>query len=133
MSKVLARDVVIKVDGKKVAGATDCSINLTTVFATSQTKEDKREKRVPERVDWTSDSSSIVGEEVTGSTTILELRNAATKGTPLDFEFSIGSLATYEGKVLITSYTETDPVDGRPTAQASFKGVSHLTKKKEEA
>lgn len=131
MSKILARNVEILLDGKKVAGATDCSINLTTIFATSQTKEDKREKKTPERVDWTSDSTSIVGEEVTGSKTIAELEDASKTGVELDFEFSIGTLATYTGKVMLTSYTATAPVEGRPTAQVSLKGTSKLTKKEE--
>ena len=132
MSKVLAKDVNITLGGKKIAGATDANINLTTVFATSRTKADKRDKRKAIRVDWTGDSASIIGEEVTDSTTIVELRDASKKGTKLDFEFSIGSLATYKGKVLVSNYTETAPKDGRPTCSATFKSAGKLSKVKPE-
>lgn len=126
--KVTAKNVQIKVGGKKIAGATDASLNLTTSFATSQTKEDEGEVSVPERVDWTLDSSSIMGEEGDDNVTLLTFRDAAKVGTRLEVSFSIGSMATYSGTVMVTSYSETAPTDGRPTYQASLKGVSSLIK-----
>lgn len=124
--KVLAKNVKLMVGGKKIAGATDASLNLTTAFATSQTKEDDGEVAVPERVDWTLDSSSIVGEEGTDDVTLLQFRNAAKVGTKLEVSFQIGSMATFSGTAMVTSYSEAAPVDGRPTYQVSLKGVSSL-------
>lgn len=126
--KVTAKNVKITVGGKKVAGATDASLSLTTAFATSQTKEDDGEVAVPERVDWTLDSSSIMGEEGEGDATLLTFRDAAKVGTRLAVTFQIGSMATYSGTAMVTSYSESAPVDGRPTYTASLKGVSSLTK-----
>lgn len=126
--KVTAKNVTIKVDGKKIAGATDASLNLTTAFSTSQTKEDEGEVSVPERVDWTMDSSSIVGEESEGDATLLTFRDAAKAGTKLSVTFQIGTMATYSGTVMVTSYSENAPTDGRPTFQASLKGVSLIIK-----
>lgn len=126
--KVTAKKVTIKVGGKKIAGATDASLNLTTAFATSQTKEDEGEVAVPERVDWTLDSSSIMGEEGADDVTLLTFRDAAKAGTKLAVSFQIGSMATYSGTAMVTSYSESAPVDGRPTYTASLKGVSSLIK-----
>lgn len=126
--KVTAKNVTIKVGGKKIAGATDASLNLTTAFATSQTKEDEGEVSVPERVDWTMDSSSIVGEEAESDATLLTFRDAAKVGTKLAVTFQIGTMATYSGTAMVTSYSESAPVEGRPTYQASLKGVSLLTR-----
>lgn len=124
--KVLAKNVKIMVGGKKIAGATDASLNLTTAFATSQTKEDDGEVAVPERVDWTLDSSSIVGEEGDDNVTLFTFRDAAKVGTKFDIEFLLGA-ATFAGKAMVTSYSEAAPVEGRPTYQVSLKGVSDLT------
>jgi predicted secreted protein len=126
--KVTAKNVQIKVGGKKIAGATDASLSLTTAFATSQTKEDVGEVSVAERVDWTLDSSAIFGEEGTDNATLLTFRDAAQTGTRLEVSFHIGSMATYSGTAMVSSYTETAPVDGRPTYQANLKGVSSLIK-----
>lgn len=126
--KVTAKKVQILVNGKKIAGATDASLNLTTAFATSQTKEDEGEVSVPERVDWTLDSSSIMGEESAENTSLLTFRDAAKAGTRMAVSFQIGAMATYSGTVMVTSYSETAPVDGRPTYTASLKGVSSLNK-----
>lgn len=126
--KVLAKNVKIMVAGKKIAGATDASLNLTTSFATSQTKEDEGEVSVPERVDWTLDSSSIMGEEGADDITLLFFRNAAKVGDKMEVVFHIGSMAAYRGTVMVTSYSETAPTDGRATYQASLKGVSSLIK-----
>ena len=127
--KVTAKNVTITVGGKKIAGATDASLSLTTAFATSQTKEDEGEVAVPERVDWTLDSSSIMGEVDGVEARLATFRDAAKGGTHLSVEFKIGTLATYMGDVMVTSYSETAPTEGRPTYQASMKGISLLLKK----
>lgn len=126
--RVTAKNVTIKVGGKNIAGATDASLGLTTIFNTSQTKADAGEVAVPDHVEWTLDSSSIMGEESTGEADLLTFRDAAKVGTKLAVSFQIGSMATYSGTAMVTSYSESAPVDGRPTYQASLKGVSTLVK-----
>jgi hypothetical protein len=126
--KVLAKNVIIKIGDKKIAGATDASLNLTTVFATSQTKEDEGEVSVPERVDWTVDSSAIQGELTDDTEGLTTFRDAARAGTKLAVSFKIGEMATYFGVAIVTSYTETAPVEGRPTYQASMKGFGKLNR-----
>lgn len=126
--KVTAKKVEITVGGKKIAGATDANLSLTTVFATSQTKEDEGEVSIPEKVDWTLNSSSLIGEEDADHVDITALENAAKFGTKLQVKFSIGTMAAYQGTAMITSYSEAAPTEGRPTCSATLKGVSHLTK-----
>lgn len=124
--KELAKNVTISVGGRLIAGGTDASLNLTTVFDTYRVKSDRREKRSASHVEWNIESQSVFGEEGNGLTGIDELALYAQKGTALLVEYKLGDLATFKGSAIISSYKETAPVEGRPTCSCTFRGVSNL-------
>lgn len=126
--KQLARLVTTKVGGKDVAGLTDCGLNLTTEFATSQTKEDVTPVDEAMRVAWEISISGELGHEDTSKADISTMKSAVKAGTKLQVQYVIGSLASYSGTAIISSYQETMPTDGKVTYSATLTGVSSLTK-----
>lgn len=127
--KQLAKNVKVLLGGSSpIAGLTDCSLNLTTAFATSETKEDATPVDEPLRVDWEISISGEFGHEVTTNTNAGSLKSSIKKGTKTPITFVIGSLAQYSGQSLITSYSESAAVEGRTTYSATFKGIGKLTK-----
>lgn len=127
MSRVLARLVQVQVGDTPLAGLTDCSLNLTTAFATSQTKEDITPVDEPLRVDWEISATGEFGRE--GSNIDAGTLKGKIKTGAVDFvKFAIGDLAIYRGRAICTSYTETAPVDGKTTYSVTYRGVSLLNK-----
>lgn len=127
--KQLAKNVRVLLGGSSpLAGLTDCSLNLTTAFATSETKEDATPVDEPLRVDWEISISGEFGHEVTANTHAGTLKDSIKKGTKTPITFVIGNMAQYSGTALITSYSESGAVEGRTTYSASFKGIGKLTK-----
>ena len=127
--KQLAKNVKVTANGKPLAGLTDCSLNLTTAFASSQTKEDPTPVDEPLRGDWEISVTGDFGREGDASVDAAALKAAIKVGTKMPVVFEIGTLASYQGTALLSSYSESAPTDGKITYQASFKGVSKLTKK----
>lgn len=127
--KQLAKNVKVTANGKPLAGLTDCSLNLTTSFASSQTKEDPTPVDEPLRVDWEISVTGDFGREGDASVDAADLKAAIKEGTKMPVVFEIGTLASYQGNALLSSYSESAPTDGKITYQVSFKGVSKLTKK----
>lgn len=128
MSKQLARGVVVNYDGKPLPGLTDCSLNLTTAFASSQTKEDITPVDEPLRVDWEISVSGEYGREATAMVGAHNFKTHSKVGTIKSVSFAIGDLATYEGNCIISSFSESAPTDGKITYQATLRGVTSLTK-----
>jgi predicted secreted protein len=128
MSKQLARGVIVNYGGSALQGLTDCSLNLTTAFASSQTKEDITPVDEPLRVDWEISVSGEYGREATAMVGAHAMKTNSKAGTIKDVSFIIGDLATYSGNCIISSFSESAPVDGKITYSATLKGVSSLTK-----
>ena len=129
MNKQLAKSVKVLLGGNSpLAGLTDCSLNLTTAFATSETKEDATPVDEPLRVDWEISISGEFGHETDVNTNAGSLKTSIKKGTKTPITFVIGNMAQYSGMTLITSYSESGAVEGRTTYSASFKGIGKLTK-----
>lgn len=131
MSKLLARNVRVTVGGgSPLAGLTDCALTLTTVFATSRTKEDVTSVDEPLRVDWEISVSGEYGKESspTASNSVMQVKESAKNGAAKLVSFSIGDLANYYGSAVVSAYSESAPVDGKITYQATLKGVSTLIK-----
>ena len=129
--KQLAKNVKVLLGGSSpLAGLTDCSLNLTTAFATSETKEDATPVDEPLRVDWEISISGEFGHETSTNTNTKagSLKTSLKQGTKTPITFVIGSLAQYSGLSLITSYSESAAVEGRTTYSASFKGIGKLSK-----
>ena len=127
--KQLAKNVKVLLGGSSpIAGLTDCSFNLTTAFATSETKEDPTPVDEPLRVDWEISISGEFGHETDSKTNAGSLKASLKQGTKTPITFVIGTLAQYSGQSLITSYSESAAVEGRTTFTASFKGIGKLTK-----
>lgn len=131
MSKLLARSVKVVVGGgSPLAGLTDCSLNLTTVFASSQTKEDVTPVDEPLRVDWEISVSGEFGKETspTAANSVAQIKEAAKVGAAKLVSFEIGDIASYYGSAIVSAYSESAPVDGKITYQVTLKGVSTLNK-----
>lgn len=128
MSRQLARGVTVSYGGNALPGLTDCSLNLTTAFATSQTKEDVTPIDEPLRVDWEVSVSGEYGREATAVTGAHAMKTNSKSGIVKPVVFTIGELAAYGGQCIVTSFNENAPVDGKITYQATLKGVSTLTK-----
>lgn len=129
MSKQLAKNVKVLLGGSSpLAGLTDCSLNLTTAFATSETKEDATPVDEPLRVDWEISISGEFGHETSTNTQAGGLKASLKQGTKTPITFVVGGLAQYSGLSLITSYSESAAVEGRTTYSATFKGIGKLTK-----
>lgn len=126
--KQLASGVTVEVAAKALAGLTQCDLSLSTVFATSQTKEDKNPKDDAERVDWEVSVQGEFGRETADNMTAGDVKNNIKQGTKAEVVYKIGEMASYKGVALVTSYTETKPVDGKITYSATFKGSSKLEK-----
>lgn len=126
MSKQLAREVFVRINDESIPGLTDCSLNLTTVFASSQTKADKGPVDEPLRVDW---EVSVSGEYETGggAGAMTTLKAGSTNGGEVNVDYVIGDVAEYTGKCLVSAYNESAPEAGKVTFQAALKGVSLLT------
>lgn len=126
MSKQLAREVFVRIDEESIPGLTDCSLNLTTVFASSQTKADRGPVDEPLRVDW---EVSVSGECETdgGDGAVATLKWGSTNGKQVKVDYVVGDVAEYTGKCLVSSYNESAPEAGKVTFQATLKGVSILT------
>lgn len=127
MSKVLGRDVFVRVGADAIAGQTDCSLNMSTNFATSQTKFDSTPVNEPLYVDWDMQVSGEVGREDAGGVTIGELKTAAKAGSRLSVAFEVGSMAAFSGTAIVSSYNESAPVEGKITYSVTLKGVSALS------
>ena len=128
MSKQLAKNVKVLIGSAPISGLTECSLSLTTVFATSETKEDSTPVDEPLRVDWELSISGEFGHEGDGSTRAGDLKTSLKQGETVPIAFVIGTLAKYSGQALITSYSENAAVEGRITFSISFKGIGKLTK-----
>lgn len=126
MSKQLARGVVVEYDSAVLQGLTDCSLNLTTAFASSQTKEDVTPVDEPLRVDWEVSVSGEYGREASALVGAHALKTNSKAGTVKDVSFVIGDFAEYAGTCIVSSFSESAPVDGKVTYQAALKGVSSL-------
>jgi hypothetical protein len=127
MSKVLAREVYVQVGDAYVAGQTDCGINVTTVFDTSQTKADNAPVDTPSYLDWEITVSGELGKEGTGDVTIGQMQGYVKNGTKVSVLYVIGAMGAYGGEAILTSYQLTAPVEGKTTYSATFKGVSALS------
>jgi hypothetical protein len=128
MSKQLARGVVVEYDSAALRGLTDCSLNLTTAFASSQTKEDVTPVDEPLRVDWEVSVSGEYGREASALEGAHALKTNSKAGTVKGVSFIIGDFAEYFGECIVSSFSESAPVDGKVTYQATLKGVSSLTR-----
>ena len=130
MSKLLARNVKVIGGGSPLAGLTDCSLNLTTVFATSQTKGDVTPVDEPLRVDWEISVSGEFGRELiaTAANSVAIIKDAAKVGRVKSVSFEIGDIASYSGSAIVSAYSESAPVEGKITYQVTLKGVSTLSK-----
>lgn len=116
------------IDGTKIPGLTDCSLNLTTAFASSQTKADRSPVDEPLRVDWeVSVSGEYETDEGTATLTTKLLKASSTNGGQHKVDYVVGDVAEYTGTCLVSSYNESAPEAGRVTFQATLKGVSQLT------
>lgn len=122
----LARNVIIKVGGKAIAGGTDAGLSLTSVFDSHRTKADSYEKNSATRVDWTMESQSVFGDEGDGLADIGLLASAFERGEAVEVEYELGSMAVFMGTALISSYKENAPLEGRPNCSCTFRGVSEL-------
>lgn len=127
--KQLARNVRLTYDGKELPGVTDCGLSLTTVFASSQAKEDPTPVDEPLRVDWEISVSAEFGREATSLIGGHAIKRNSLIGAVKPVEYVIGDYATYTGNVMITSFSESAPVEGKLTYTATLKGVSTLTRK----
>lgn len=136
MSKVSARNVTVEVDGKVPYGLTDCQLQLTTVFESSQTKEDIAPVDEPMRVDWTITMTCNFGrEDATENTvgTALDFKVASKTGEKRKVAFRVHDPDSspdflYGGDALVSSYQEDAPVDGKLTYTVTFKGVSEFSR-----
>lgn len=127
--KLLARNVTVERGNLTLPGLTDCSLNLTTVFATSQTKADITPIDEPLRVDWEISVTGEFGREESTSIYQDVIKTQLKTGVVSLTTFKIGDLATYQGKALVTAYSENAPEGGKITYTATFRGVNLLTKK----
>lgn len=128
MSKQQAKNVKVLVNSQPLAGLTDCSLNLTTAFATSEAKEDIAPIDEPLRVDWEISVSGEFGREDESKANATVVQSYLKQGAKPPITFVIGDMAKYSGKSLVTSYSETAGVEGKTTYSATFKGISKLTK-----
>ena len=135
MSKLSARDVTVKVNGNVPAGLTDCTIELRTVFETSQTKFDPMPVDEPSYIDWSINISGEFGRETQGAVDAKTLKDASKAGDKVTASFNIHnpnsspSDLTYEGQAIVSSYQESAPVDGKVTYSATLKAAGELTRK----
>lgn len=129
MSKIKAKDVEIKLGGSKIAGLTDCSIDITTVTDDTRTKESAAGPcHEFDRIDWSASGSGEVGKEGTGQKTIADLRDAAIAGTVLEVQFAVSNSVKLKGNALISGLTITAPVEGKATYSITFQAVGPITK-----
>lgn len=126
--KQLASGVTVKAGGKPLAGLTQCDLSLTTVFASSQTKEDKGPQDEAERVDWELSVQGEFGRESASSVSGGDVRGMLVQGSRVSAEYVIGELASYQGFALVSSYSQSEPVEGKITYSATLKGVGKLVK-----
>ena len=150
--KLSGKSIMIRVDGKTIALATSCSLNVTTQVTDSKTKDDAVGPTGEfDYADWNMSSENLVGanDGVTGQMLSDELLALQLAGTEVDVSTELitdsknavpesdwmpanpaarTGFTPYGGKALIESFQLNAPVDGKASASINFKGVSPLAK-----
>lgn len=127
MSKLLAKYVTVKANGKTLAGLTDCTFNGSTVFSTSETKEDKGAVDTPDYPSWEISVSGVLGREDSGKATAGELKAAIIAGTVVPIVYEVGTLISLKGEALVSSFDIDMPESGDITYSGTLKGNSELS------
>ena len=141
---------MLRVGGKTIALSTSCSLNVTSQFDETKTKDDPVGPGGEFKyADWNVSSENLVGCDTDIQTQAVAslLLEAQLSGTLLDVEFRMmtgtnGSVPTGDwqpegvistlivpnvrGKAMVESYTENAPVEGKATLSVSLKGMSTL-------
>lgn len=144
------KDFMIRVGGKTIALATSCSLNVTSQFDETKTKDDPIGPGGEfKHAEWNVSTENLVGCDTNIQTQMVAaaLLEAQLAGTLLDVEFRImqdteggvpegdwqpqGILASMivpnvKGKAMVESFTNNAPNEGKATLSVSFKGMSRL-------
>jgi hypothetical protein len=150
--KISGKSIMIRVDGKTIALATSCSLNVTTQMADGKTKDDAVGPTGEfDYADWNMSSENLVGanDGVTGQMLSDELLALQLAGTAVDVTTELMAdsknavpssdwepanpttrtgFTPYGGKALIDSFQLNAPTDGKASVSINFKGVSPLAK-----
>lgn len=150
--KISGKSIMIRVDGKTIALATSCSLNVTTQMVDGKTKDDAAGPTGEfDYADWNMSSENLVGanDGVTGQMLSDELLALQLAGTKVEISLDLMTDSTssvpssdwspmnpttrtgftpYGGKAMIDSFQLNAPVDGKASASINFKGVSPLAK-----
>lgn len=129
MSKQLAKLVNVEASGKPLAGLTNIDFNGNTEFATSETKADKGPIDTPDSLTWDMSVSGVLGRENGSSLLqVSDLKALIKAGDEVPVKLVIGTLASYQGKALVQSFSIDMPDGGDITYSGTFKGNSDLSK-----
>ena len=126
------RDLRIKVEGKTIYHATECSFSSNMNIDSVATKDTVGEVGTPSNLSWSLSSNGLMSNIPVGSTTtqgvksLLDLHKA---GTRVAVEFTTGNDGDViiEGFAYIESCEAQAPVQGNATFSASFKGDGDYT------
>ncbi|WP_298220815.1 hypothetical protein [Flavobacterium sp.] len=126
------KDLRLKVAGKVVYHATECTFASNMKIESIATKDTNGEVGVTSNLSWSMTSKGLIANKPVGSTThqdvksLLDLHKA---GTEVEVSFTTG----VEGDVIITGNTFIEsaslgaPVEGNTSFDASFKGNGDYT------
>ena len=126
------KDLRIKVEGKTVFHATECSFSSSMNIDSIATKDTTGEVGTPSTLSWTLSTNALVTNAPSGSTTtqgtksLLDYHKA---GTLVEIEFATGETGDLiiSGSAYIESCELQAPVQGNATFSASFKGDGDYT------
>lgn len=155
MEKITYRgdEIMLFANGKAMALATSCSLEVTTNTIDARTKDSARGADTEfDNISWTSSSESFVGANkgVTAQTLADDLLDLQIAGQPVTLTFGritrtssamgesgwIAPTAADEnnvltprtGKAWIKSVSVNAPVEGKSTVSVQFEGIGELTK-----
>ena len=119
--------VLIKIDDTVVAGQKEASINMntSTVDTTTKTTASGWASNTAEMNDWSIDCGGLVDLEDDG---YQALKNAWRTKTHVTIQYGTED-AWEEGEAVITSLSESAPMNDRCTYSASFTGTGELEPK----
>lgn len=126
------RDLRIKVEGKTVFHATECSFSSSMNIDSVATKDTIGEVGTPSTLSWTLSTNALMTNAPSGSTTTQGTKSIFdyhTAGTRVSIEFTTGVNGDMiiSGEAYIESCEIQAPVQGNATFSASFKGDGNYT------